>query len=139
MMSGEGVRRPDGVLQAFNPRDGQFIPVFVRESKAEVVRRRGVGPARELGECVPPTLSLPHAVFRGLRDQDEEEGLCYVGHPDRSFDYKSGNRVPPPAGEVFLVFVNEQRIVYTWGWERMSPDNAELPEGYATRFKERLV
>src|SRR5262249_44641962 len=130
--------RPDGLLPAYNPIDGQTCTVIVRQTTAEIIRRRGFGPAHELVEIVPPTLLRPTAVFRGLRDRDALTWLCYVGLPTRAYDYTTGLRVPPWPGEVFLVFVNGERVVYTWGWEKSSPSNPHLPEDHEARFVEKL-
>ena len=43
-MSREHEYRPDGQLPAFNPIDGQIWTVIIRESKTEVIRKRGMGP-----------------------------------------------------------------------------------------------
>jgi len=130
--------RPDGTLRALNPLDGQQFTVTVRETKVETVRRRGIGPAKELVEIVPPTLLHPDAVFPILREGDEPRGLCFVGTPTRAYDYRTGSRVPPWLGEVFLVFVNAERVVYTWGWEKSSPNNPRYPENYEHRFGKKL-
>jgi hypothetical protein len=137
-MSREHEYRPDGQLPAFNPRDGQTWTVLVRDAKAEVIRKRGIGPARELAEIVPPTLLRPNAVFRGLRDRGASNWLCYVGSPTKAYDYENGQRVPPWPGEVFLVFVNDQRVVYNWRWEKADPADPKLPIDFETRFLERL-
>lgn len=128
----------DWKLSAFNPIDGQQWTVIVPATHIAMTWRRGVGPTRELALLVPHVLLHPTAVFRGLRDRESSEWLCYVGLPPNAYDYRNGQRVAPWPGEVYLVFVNSERAVYTERWERSASDNPELPEGYETRFAERL-
>jgi len=125
-------------LDAFNPIDCQFYKVTVRGTKADWVRQIGVGATKVLHEIVPPTLRNPTAVFRGLRDRDAANWLCYVGLPARAYDYETGNRVPPWENEVFLVFVNDNRVVYSWRWEKSDPCDPRLPKGHESRFDRRL-
>lgn len=128
----------DWKLPAFNPIDCQQWTVSVPTAHIELIWRKGMGQSRELAELVPPVLLRPIAVFRGLRDRESAEGLCYVGVPSRAYNYSTGQRLPPWPGEVYLVFVNGARAVYTERWEKCAPDNPELPEGYGSRFVERL-
>ncbi len=46
---------------------------------------------------------------------------------------------PPRRGQVFLVFVNEDRVAYNWRWEQADPHKPDLPLGHEKRFKRRLA
>jgi hypothetical protein len=128
----------DWKLLAFNPIDGQRWTVIVPAAHIWLTWQRGMGPTRELAELVPFVLEHPTAVFRGLRDRESPEGLCYTGLPSKAYDYSNGKKVGPWSGEVYLVFVNGAGAVYTERWEKSAPDDQTLPEGHETRFVERL-
>lgn len=92
---------------------------------------------------MPMILQKPTAIFEGLRrDEDEDRGgygwRCYCGVPAQSYR-SDGTAVPPYHSQVYLVFVNDERVAYNWRWEKADPDNPKLPLGYETRFKQRLL
>lgn len=97
------------------------------------------GAARELAYLVPFVLQNPTAIFRGVRDEGESQWLCYAGLPEDAFNHRTGERVRPWAGQVFLVFVDDDRIVYNWRWDRSDATSLRLPVDYAERFEERLL
>jgi len=136
-------RRRDGItLEAVDPPGGK-CRVQVAYERMQVVGRRSLGHAQECGHLVPMVLQHPTAVFEGLcRDDDEDRrGVgwrCYCGVPDRAY-YADGAMRPPYPGQVYLVFVNDERVAYNWRWERCDPDDATLPENHAARFKRRLL
>ena len=106
---------------------------------------RSQGQIQEAACIVPMILQQPKAVFLGLmRDVDEprqerEEGwLCYSGVPALAYNEDGSSKSAWP-GEVFLVFVNREKVVYNWYWYQCDPDNPGLPEGHATRFRERVL
>ena len=105
--------------------------------------------ASELALIVPEVLLRPTAVFMGIRwDADENNitdvpsWLCYVGLPTCSFT-ASGEKADPYEGEVYLVFVNADRVVYHHRWDKCAPDNQRLPIGYndpkRPRFRQRVL
>ena len=63
---------------------------------------------------MPLTLQQPTAVFRGVREEGESRWLCYVGLPPDAYNHRMGERLRPWLGQVFLVFVDDDRIVYHW-------------------------
>lgn len=93
---------------------------------------------------MPECLDRPRAIFEGLRrDSDDADGdsdgwLCYSFVPDRAYN-GDGSVRRPYEGEVFLAFVNKERIVYNWGWEQADPMDAALPEEYEDRFQRRVM
>jgi len=131
------------MLDAVDPVQGTVLQVQVSYQRMLAVGRRSMGHAQECAQLVPMTLQHPTAVFEGLcRDEDEDRrGVgwrCYCGTPDRAFHADGAARAPYPR-QVYLVFVNDENVAYNWRWERCDPDNVTLPEGYATRFKRRLL
>ncbi len=118
--------------------DGSACVLLLRSRKIEETARRGSGPAHELGYTVPWAVKNPTAMFRGVREEGEPKWRCYVSRPGRAYDYRTGECRSAWAGEVFLVFVNDDRIIYNWRWEKADPNDADLPEGYASRFDERI-
>ena len=97
------------------------------------------------GVCLhrPAVLQHPAAVFEGLRwDEDEDrKGVgwrCYCGIPGHAY-LRDGTAIQPYAGQVYLVFVNDERVAYNWRWEEADPDNPRFPMGFQERFKRQLL
>lgn len=133
-------RRGCSPVKAINPLDGQEWEVFVSAEKVTKTGKKGLGASNELIHGVRHVLAKPKAIFRGIRDRDEVDWLCYCGIPPKAYDYKTGEAKPPWPNEVFLVFVNyPDRIVYHWSWHTADLRNKDLPEGYDDRFDERAL
>ena len=85
----------------------------------------------------------PIAIFRGVRELDreisEDDWLCYVARPKHAYDYVTGEKRPPWPGEVFLVFITDERVLYLWYWTNCDPCKSDLPADYETRFLERRL
>lgn len=137
-------RRKYITLLAVEPKDGTLsCEVLVSFDRMQAVGRRSLGQAKECGYIVPIVLKKPSAIFEGLRrDEDEDRWgygwRCYCGVPEQSYA-SDGTSIPPYPGQVYLVFVNDDRVAYNWRWEKADPDNLRLPVGYETRFKQRLL
>jgi hypothetical protein len=145
MMSREnGSRRQYLTLLAIEPKDGSLsCEVLVSFDRMQSVARRGMGHAKECGLIVPAILQKPSAIFEGLRQDDDEDRRgfgwrCYCGIPEHSFR-ADGSEARPYPGQVYLVFVNDERVVYNWRWERADPNDPFLPLNHETRFKKRLL
>jgi len=101
-----------------------------------------MGHAKECAYIVPHILRHPTAVFEGLRRDEDEDRLgygwrCYCGRPVQSYRADGTEQNPYP-GQVYLVFVNDERIAYNWRWETADAEDFNLPMEYATRFARRL-
>jgi hypothetical protein len=101
--------------------------------------------ASELAFIVPEVLANPTAIFMGIRWDDDEDRqtdvpawLCYVGLPHNSFGPTGEERNPYP-DEVYLVFVNAERVAYHYRWEKCCPDNPKLPLGHSGPGKPRFT
>jgi hypothetical protein len=144
MADKEDSRRQYLTLQAIEPKDGTLsCEVLISYDRMQAVARRSLGHAKECGLIVPAILQTPTAIFEGLRrDEDEDRWgfgwRCYCGVPEHSYrqDGAEGKSYP---GQVYLVFVNDERVAYNWRWERADPDDPKLPLGHETRFKRRLL
>jgi len=144
-MSSHGPCRRDYItLLAIEPKDGTLTcEVQISFERMQAVGRRSMGHAKECGLIVPMILEKPTAIFEGLRrDEDEDRWgygwRCYCGLPERSYR-SDGSSAPPYFGQVYLVFVNDERVAYNWRWEKADPNNLNLPIGHETRFKQRLL
>lgn len=136
-------RRGYEPVKAVNPADGAEWEVWISHQRMDAVAKRGMGHVKELAFIVPTVLATPVAVFEGLtRDEDEDPHgvgwLCYVAVPDRSFR-ADGTQAPPWADEVFVVFVNDDRVAYNWRWEKCDPAAPNLPVRFQERFKRKLL
>jgi hypothetical protein len=143
MAEKEGSRRARLALQAINPVDGTMGEVWVSFERIQAVGRRSMGHAKECGFIVPAILQRPTAIFEGLRqDEDEDQRgtgwRCYCGIPDHAYHADGTARSPYP-GQVYLVFVNDERVAYNWRWEKADPNDQKLPENHETRFKTRVL
>lgn len=122
---------------------GGVLSVFISHERLVTLGKRSKGQILEAAEIVPAVLQNPRAIFEGFcTDGDEDHrGVgwrCYVGLPDRSYTV-DGQKRPPWEDEVFLVFLNEDRVAYNWRWEKCDLDAPNLPKNYADRFKMRLL
>ncbi len=126
-------------------RDKGEWDILLPDSSVHESRRRGIQLASELAFILPEVLRNPTAIFMGIRwDADEKLAgdvpgwLCYVGLPQKSYDV-NGRETDAYVDKVYLVFVNEDRVVYHYRWDKCCPDNPRLPMGHKTRFRERKI
>lgn len=136
-------------ILAVNPTGRNMPPLRVKYSQTKLshVGKLGfLGAIKEAVELVLFTLEYPDSIFEGLRPPDDKYSgespgwLCYCSRP--TCDYtKSGDLCNPKPNMVFLVFVNEDHIIFNWRWEKADIEsfcNREyLPENYKTRFRKR--
>jgi len=136
--------RRDGLkVEAVNPVDGSTVEVFISSDRMQAVGRRSMAHAKECGFIVPMILQKPTAIFEGLRrDEDEDRDvagwLCYCGVPPHAYHADGTQRDPFP-NQVYLVFVNENKVAYNWRWEEADPNDAKLPQNHEQRFKKRAL
>ncbi len=130
-------------------RDQGLWDILISDVSIHQARYRGMELASELAFLVPEVLENPTAIFMGIRwDADENiaadvpSWLCYVGLPSCSFN-ASGKQLDPYNDMVYLVFVNAERVVYHYRWDKCCPDNPRLPLGHddpeKPRFRERVL
>jgi hypothetical protein len=109
----------------------------------QAVARRSLGHASECGYILPAVLQKPNAIFEGLRHDDDEDRRnvgwrCFCGLPENSYR-TDGTQAAAYPNQVFLVFVNEDRVAYNWRWEKADPEDPSLPINHEKRFKRRLL
>jgi len=122
---------------------GSKCEVLISFDRMQTVARRSMGQAKECGHVLPAVLQGPTAIFEGLRwDEDEDrQGYgwrCYCGIPEFAY-HADGTERPPYLNQVYLVFVNDDRVAYNWRWEKADPDDPRLPENHEERFKRRVL
>ncbi len=130
-------------LDAVDPDNGKTTKVQISHDRLMAVALRSMGHASEASFIVPHILQKPTAIFEGLRqDEDEDKrGVgwrCYCGVPPHSYR-TDGTAGPPYSGQVYLVFVNRDKIAYNWRWEKADPSDPALPLGHENRFKTRRL
>lgn len=140
-------RRKFAPFTAIDPESGTRIEVHVTEDRAKWIASKGKGAVMEMAHTVKEVLAAPKAIYDGIRwDEDQDRGnktadgwVCYCGHP--RFYYEPNNTQPQSSGnkEVFLVFVNKDRIVYQWRWEDADEDGTGLPRGHHARFCKKVL
>lgn len=134
-------------LDALDFRDRGTFDVLLAQEKIKRARFAGIQLAKELAFLVPEILQSPKAIFEGIRwDNDEDRTsvdswLCYCGVPSRAFTINGADRAPYE-NKVYLVFVNADRVVYHYRWDKCCPDNPWMPVGYddiaKPRFRKRI-
>ncbi len=141
-MGQEGSRRSGLVIEAADPFGSGTWEVLISYDRLHTVARRGMGHAKECAYIVPEILQNPTAIFEGLREEKDEDQrgvgwLCYCGIPEKAYHADGTSRSPYPL-QVYLVFVNDDRVAYNWRWEKADADDPQLPCNYQTRFRRRL-
>lgn len=82
-------------------------------------------------------LQKPTAIFKDLCRPDQDDGVCYVGRPNR--DYPAFDiEVPAPPGMVFCVFVAKSGKITAWRWEPADGARSDFPERYEERFGNQI-
>lgn len=143
MLAKDDSRRQYVTIRAIDPEDGKTCDVLISYDRMQAVGRRSMGNAKECAYIVPMVLQHPTAIFGGLRrDEDEDRKgygwRCYCGIPDHGY-LVDGTPVRPFPEQVYLVFVNDEKVAYNWRWERADPDDPKLPLDHHVRFRERLL
>src|SRR3990167_1089392 len=135
-------RRGYVTLPAIDPHTGSQWDVLLSDEKIGWIGKQGIGAARELAFTVPTALLNIRHLYRGIRDDrrevDEDDWLCYISTPSKAYDRKSGACVPAWRGEVFLVYVTDERVVYNWYWDKCDLSSPHLPRDFDNRFTERI-
>lgn len=118
-------------------------PVFVSLDFASRIAKQGIGKALEFKEVVTESLLSPTAIFQGLRldhpEIDEDDWFCYVARPDHAYDYRTGQRRAAWFGQVMLICVTSDWVVYNWNWYKSDANNPKLPVDFETRFRKRVL
>lgn len=131
-------RRGYSSIPAVDPADESLWEVLVSHEKMDRIARRGIMHAKELAYSVRDVLVAPRVIFQGVREEGEEDWLCYVGVPKHAFT-RTGDQILPYEGEVFLVFVNGDRVAYHWGWETSDGNAPGLPPDHENRFTKKVL
>lgn len=104
---------------------------------------------KELAITVAQTILKPIQVCSGLRDdftptEQSDEWLCYISKPGIRFVHvvgkpgKPNEAYPQPTDRLFMVFVNEKRVIYNWRWEMADHQNPNCPIDDELRFDQVL-
>ena len=136
-------RREELAVQAIDPADGTLYELTLSYDRIRSMALRGRGAILEASRLVEYVLHHPTAIFEGIRrDADDPRygagWRCYCGTPPCAFS-ESGEEINPPPAMVYLVFVNDEEVVYNWRWDRADSDNARLPHDHENRFRDRLL
>lgn len=123
---------------AVDPRDGQMWEVLISNAKITDIAKYSSGKALELGYCVTQILETPRAVFKGVREMDEDDWWCYAGTPDHAYDYKTAEKRPSWPLKVMAIFVTDDRVLYNWYWCEVDQEVPYLPKDFKTRFREKV-
>jgi hypothetical protein len=95
----------------------------------------------EMNLLIPTTLRSPNSLWKGVREPDPGEdhgGYCF----SKPFPNKingEGQSCPNPDGYVFCVYVNAEFVIYEFRWDEPDAADNRLPNGWSTRFHERVL
>ena len=141
--SKEKQRRGYSSLDAIDPNDGGKWHVLLSDDKMDWVASQGRGAALELPKPFVGRCFIREPYFAEIRDLErdlvEDQWLCYVACPQHAYDHKTGEKRRPWPGEVFMVFVTDDRIVFGWYWCECDQHDSRLPADHEDRFRERLL
>lgn len=132
-------RRGYRKISAIDPSDGKEWEIRLSDDRIKHIALRGRSHLLTAAYIVPEILSFPTAIFKGIREDGEKDWLCYCGIPTKSYRGRDGTEAAPYSFQVFLVFVNEDRVVYNWRWEKCDQQQSNLPMNFEERFLERLL
>lgn len=129
-------------VQACDPHDGGVWDVLIASDKIAWAGQNGWGHAHDLAFLVPWSLLNIKQMYRGVRDDereiDEDSWLCYVAAPSFAHDHKRKVKVAAWPNQVFLVFVNAQRVAFNWYWCKCDAYDPDAPLDCDSRFKEKV-
>ncbi len=137
-------RRRDLTIGAVDPDTGKSFEVILSHDRLHRVCSRSRGQIKEAKFLVPEILQKPTVIYEGLRKEEDhrytktEGWLCYSGVPSCAYA-QNGSRIEPRPGEVFLVFVDDEKIVYLWYWCECDKDNPNIPVDADIRFRARKL
>jgi hypothetical protein len=125
-------RREPFTFDAFDPPSGT-CKVYIRERRLLTIAKLGKWRLLEARELVPKVLEDSSVIFEGSRwegdeDKDRPGWRCYCVKPAFMYD-KRGDQVESDPNQVFLVFVNDDRVAYNSRWEFAHEDDTEIPAG----------
>jgi hypothetical protein len=81
-------------------------------------------------QSVLEVIRQPDVIYKDLKRNGLEEGLCYVGKPKQ---YGDGWSAPPAKGMVFLVCSNHD-VIFEWRWEMADIKDSGKPQDEKRRF-----
>jgi hypothetical protein len=137
---------------AVNPKTGKIdfeLTLSYNKLVFVVKSRQNVGDKKTVLHTIGEVLTKPCALFEGIRfDEDEKHScnapgwLCYCGKPEKRYK-ADGSSTTVREDMVFLVFVNEERIIYNWTWEKVDLDllsqkRQYLPVDHEQRFLRQI-
>jgi len=137
-------RRDYLAIRAINPDTGKVSEVMLSYDRLHQVGSRSIGQTKEAKKLVPEILQKPKAIFEGLRKEEDQrytktEGwLCYCGVPSCAY-VQNGNKIESRPNEVFLVFVDAEKVVYLWYWYECDNDDPNIPMDAELRFRRRTL
>lgn len=82
-------------------------------------------------------LEHPLRIFRGVREYNEPDWLCYVGKP-REWYIKENTKEPFPEDKLFAVYVNSRKCVYECRGEIAAKDDSLCPDDWENRYGELI-
>ena len=129
-------------LQARDPDNlTGWIDVRISIERAEEIKRRGPDHLTDMALFVPRAVEEPFAMYRGIRRGQGilDDWLCYVCAPEQMITGKMQPPKPVDPGDLFLVWVNGERIAYLWRWEKPDPAKPGYPRDADLRFNERII
>lgn len=132
-----------GSVPIIDPNTGTARTGFISLDFTKQIAKDGLGRASEFAELIVHLLMRPHAVFQGLRldhpEIDEDDWFCYVATPTHAYDYRRNARRTAWLGQVVIIPVTSDWVVYNWYWVKSDPSDDRLPIDHQNRYEKRLI
>ncbi|MDQ3622639.1 MAG: hypothetical protein M3463_09145 [Verrucomicrobiota bacterium] len=109
----------------------------IPSSAVEHFQRHGPGHKFFDALLIADVVKAPAAIFKGLKREEQEGGICYAGIPPRRYQ-DHHITVPPRPGMTFAVFMNANKVIFEWRWEKADPGKPEYPINSSERFEKVL-
>ena len=126
-------------IQGIDPTNGKACEFYIRKTRLDSVAKMGNVQVKTLAHLVPWAIKHYSSAWEGLREDDGNTNRCYVSLPPHRYVGNDGHQVPRAPDRVFLVFTDEQRVIYNWRWEECDPADPMMPMGFNGRFDKRLL
>jgi len=110
----------------------------VKESLRNHCLKRSGADLLTLAHIVPAACGDPTRIYQGVREEGEQEWLCYCSQPLTMYTGRHGKEAKSKENEVFLVYVNADRCVYAFSWEQAEAQNSGVPKDEEKRFQIRV-
>ena len=104
-------------IQGKNPFGAGDVEFKISDKKIENTRYEPDHKFCELVYVLALVMKEPSAIFRGLKREGYERGLCFSGKTSRYWRNRT-TETPFPPGKVFCIYVDDNGFIFEWRLDR---------------------